>query len=155
MDKQAAQVLGEPVIEGVILLESGAAKKMRKNSAGIGGVVGIAVASVVSEIQSRRESDEPELADFSGPGFLALTTSRVVLFSTQSSFLKQKLGDEIASFRAGELDRVVFSKAAAGVGHLDLISTAGMRYSFEFSKVSKKKLVRIAEASQALVIDES
>jgi hypothetical protein len=153
MDKQAAEALGEPVISSCILLESGATKKMRKNMAPMGGAIGIAAVAVANKLKND-DSVEPEMTAYAGSGYLALTPSRLALFAVESGFLKQKLGEQLASFLPGELDRIIFGKAAAGVGTIKLITTEGQRYTFEYSKVGKRKLARIAEASQALVIDE-
>ena len=53
MDKQAAEVLGEPVMDGVILLPRGAAKKYRKTvaPAAIGGLAGAAAGALTSPRQ--------------------------------------------------------------------------------------------------------
>jgi hypothetical protein len=154
MEKQAAAALGEPVVDGVILLARGSAKKMRSQVSPVGGLVGVAISRVAADRLTKDTTPAtPAPGGYTGGAFLALTSSRLVLFSSSSGVFKQKLGEQLAEYRPGEIDRFEFGKAAAGVGTLDLISTDGDRWAFEFSKVVRKKLVRMAEASKALVVE--
>jgi hypothetical protein len=154
MEKDAAAVLSEPVVEGVILLARGAAKKIRSQTAGIGGLIGGAIIRSASDRLTKDTAAETLApGGYTGGAFLALTSSRLVLFSTQDGRWKQKLGDALAEFQPGQVDRFEFGKAATGVGTLDLLTTDGDRWAFEYSKVVKKKLVRMAEASRAMVVD--
>ncbi len=149
MDKHAAAAIGEPVIDGVILLARGSAKKYRGQVAPIGGVVGVVVARATKDTTP----ETPAPGGYTGGAFLALTSSRLVLFSTISGVFKQKLGEQLTEYRPGEIDRFEFGKAAAGIGTLDVVSVNGDRWAFEFSKVSHKKLVRMAEATKTLVVE--
>jgi hypothetical protein len=142
IEKDAIAVLGEPVIEGVILLARGATKKIRASGGALANVLTKDTTPVA-----------PAPGGYDGGAFLTLTASRLVLFGSVSGFFKQKLGEQLAQFNPGEVDRFEFGTAAAGVGTLDIVGTNGDRWAFEFSKVSQKKLVRIAEASRALVVD--
>jgi hypothetical protein len=155
MDKQATQQLAEPVIDSAILMASGAAKQIRRAAGGaVGGVVGIATAAIANELADRRSANDPIDSDYSGGGFLALTATRLALFATEKGRFKDKLADPLASFGPGELDRMEFGTAAAGVGRVSLVSTTGQRWTFEFSKLMKKKLVRMATSVNATVHDE-
>lgn len=155
MDKQAAEVLGEPVMDGVILLPRGAAKKYRKTvaPAAIGGLAGT-LARVAADRMTKDTSPAGEVRNTNDEGaFLALTASQLVLFETISGRLRQKLGAELARFSPGDLVRFEVGAAAAGVGTLDIVAANGDRWVYEFSKVVKRKVTRLAEAAQAQVVD--
>jgi hypothetical protein len=155
MEKQAAEVLGEPVMDGLILLARGAARKIRKDiaPAALGGLTG-SLARVAADKMTKDTSptDEVSNPDLRG-GFLALTASSVVLFDTEDGRFRQKLGREIARFAPGDLATVELGAAATGVGTVDLIDRSGKRWVYEYSKVMGRKLNRIAEAAQANVVD--
>jgi hypothetical protein len=155
MEKEAAEVLGEPVLEGVVLLARGATKKMRASAGPVGGgLLGSVVARLANEKLSKDTTpDQPAPNNYNGGGYLVLTATKVVLFGPGDGRWKQTLGEQVASFVSGDIDRFEFGKAGAGVGTLDVLTTGGDRWSFEFSKVVKKKLVRIAEAAGALVVE--
>lgn len=155
MEKEAAEILGEPVLEGVVLLARGSTKKMRANTGGaVGGLLGSAVARLANDKLSKDTTpDQPAPNNYNGGGYLVLTATKVVLFGAGDSRWKQTLGEQVASFASGDIDRFEFGKAGAGVGTLDVLTTGGDRWSFEFSKVVKKKLVRIAESAGALVVE--
>jgi hypothetical protein len=155
MEKEAAVALGEPVLEGVILLARGATKKIRANTGAVtGGLLGSAVAQLANNKLSKDTTPAQAAPNnYNGGGYIVLTATRVVLFGAGDSKWKQTLGEQLASFVSGDIDRFEFGKAGAGVGTLDVLTTAGDRWSFEFSKVVKKKLVRIAESAGALVVE--
>ena len=155
MDDQAAQVLGEPVIDGVILLARGAAKKLRANSGAVGGgLLGSVVARAAGDKLSKDTTpSQPSPNDYSGGGYLAVTPSRLVLFSTEDGRFKQKLGSPLAVFSPGDVDCFEFGKAAAGVGTLDIVTASGDRWAFEYSKMVRKKLTRMAGAAGAAIVD--
>ncbi len=155
MDKQAAEVLGEPVMDGVILLPRGAAKKYRKTvaPAAIGGLAG-SLARVAADRMTKDTSPVGDVRNTNDEGaFLALTASHLVLFETISGRLRQKLGAELARFSPGDLVSFEVGAAAAGVGTLDIVAANGDRWVYEFSKVVKRKIARLAEAAQAQVVD--
>ena len=152
MDKHASVALGEPVLEGVILLARGFAKKTRSNATGIGGILGGVLSRVSADKLTKDTTPEvPPPNNYRGGAFLALTASKLVLFATVEGRFKQTLGDQLAQFNPGQIDRFEFGGAAAGVGTIDLVSSDGDRWAFEYAKVARKKLVRMAEASQAIV----
>ncbi len=155
MNKHAAVALGEPVMEGVILLPRGMAKKLRKDvaPAALGGLAG-SLARVAADKLTKDTNPVGVVRNDLGRGaFLALTASRLVIFSTESGRFRQRLGDQLGSFSPGEVDRFEFGKAAAGVGTLDIVSVSGDRWCYEYSKVMAKKLSRMAEASRALIVE--
>jgi hypothetical protein len=156
MEKEAAEALGEPLLEGVILLARGATKTIRANTgSAIGGLLGGAVARLANDKLSKDTTpDQPAPNNYNGGGYLVLTATKVVLFGTGDGRWKQTLGERLASFTSGDIDRFEFGKAGAGVGTLDVLTTGGDRWSFEFSKVVKKKLARIAESAGALVVED-
>jgi hypothetical protein len=148
MEKMASAFLGEPVLEGLILLPRGSAKKYRASS---GGVLG----RIASEKLTKDTT--PEVAapgDFNSHAYIALTASRVTLFAVINGVFKSKLGEQIRQFYPGQIDRFEFGAAAAGVGTLDIITSTGDRWAFEYSKPFKRKIVRIAEAVNAIVVDD-
>jgi hypothetical protein len=155
MNDHAAEALGETIIEGVILLERGATKRIRANTSPVlGGLLGSALARFGND-KLTKDTTPSQAApnNYAGGGFLALTPTRVVLFGAADGRLKQKLGSQLASFSPGDIDRFEFGTAGAGVGTLDIVTTGGDRWAFEFSKVMKRKLIRIAEAANAIVSD--
>jgi hypothetical protein len=156
MEKEAAGALGEPVLEGVVLLTRGATKKIRASAGPVGGgLLGSVVGRLANEKLSKDTTPEqPAPNNYTGGGYLALTATKVVLFGTGDGKWKQSLGEQLASFAPGDIDRFEFGKAGAGVGTLDVLTTGGDRWCFEFSKVVKKKLVRIAESAGALVAED-
>jgi hypothetical protein len=144
MEKEASAHLGEPVTAGVILLASGAARKMRRQAA-VGGLVGTAVTAVLK----RREKDEAPADDVigrEGGAFLVVTPTRVVLFGIVSGKFRQTLGEPEATFRRGDLAAIELGKAAAGVATVDLVLADQRRYCFEISKLFTKKLQPVADA---------
>jgi hypothetical protein len=155
MEKEAAEILGEPVLEGVILLARGATKKMRASAGPVGGgLLGSVVTHLAKDKLSKDTTPkQPAPNNYDGGGYLVLTATNVVLFGAGDGKWKQSLGEQLASFAPGDIDRFEFGKAGAGVGTLDVLTTGGDRWSFEFSKVVKKKLVRIAESAGALVVE--
>jgi hypothetical protein len=153
MEKDAAQALGEPVMEGVILMARGAVKEIRKGAA-FGGLVGSLTRVAADKLTKDTTPDSEIIRLDQGRGaFLGLTSSRMVLFVTEDGRFKQKLGPQIATFSPGDVDRFEFGKAAAGVGTVDIVSTNGDRWCYEFSKIARKKLVRMAEATRALIVE--
>jgi hypothetical protein len=155
MEKEAAAVLGEPVLEGLVLLARGATKKMRANAGAVGGgLLGSVITHLAKDKLSKDTTPEqPAPNNYNGGGYLVLTATKVVLFGAGDGKWKQTLGEQLASFASGDLDRFEFGKAGAGVGTVDVLTTSGDRWSFEFSKAFKKKLVRIAESAGALVVE--
>lgn len=155
MNKDAAAALGEPIMEGVILLARGAAKKMRKDvaPAALGGLAGSLARVAADKITRDTTPVGPVRNDLGSGAFLALTASRLVIFSVEAGRFRQRLGEQLTSFSPGEVDRFEIGKAAAGVGTLDIVSVAGDRWCYEYSKVVAKKLVRMAEATRALIVD--
>jgi hypothetical protein len=156
MEKQAAAALGEPVMDGVILLARGAAKEIRKNVApsALGGLTGSLSRVAVDKMTKDTTPTGNVVRQDQGRGaFLGLTASHLVLFVTEDGRFRQKLGEQIASFNPGDVDRFEFGKAAAGVGTLDIVSVNGERWCYEYSKMVSKKLVRMAEATRALVVE--
>jgi hypothetical protein len=155
MDKAVETVLGEAVMDGVVLLPRGAAKQIRKDATpgALGGLAGflsrVAVDKLTKDTRPEGMVRNPELRG----AFLALTSSRLCLLDLEKGFLKQKVGGLSQSFSSGHVDRFEFGKAAAGVGTLDIVTPDGDRWVFEFSKVSAKKLQRMAEAIQAHVVE--
>jgi hypothetical protein len=149
MEKNAAEKLGEPIAEGVILLKRGAVKNMRVP---IGGLVGVLAVAVADKLRKDTTPVEPAPNGYCGGGYLALTSTRLVLFSVEEGRFKQSLGDILAEFPPGQIDRFEYGKAAAGVGTLDLVGVNGDRWAFEFSAVSRKKLNRMATATNALIV---
>jgi hypothetical protein len=156
MEKPAAEALGEPIVEGVILLARGAVKKMRATAApAVGGLLGSAVARLANDKLTKDTTPEqPAPNNYNGGGYLVLTPTRVALFEVVNGTFKANLGPQLAVFLPGEIDRFELGKAGSGVGTLDILTTSGDRWAFEFSKISKKKLVRIAEGAKAIVVDD-
>jgi hypothetical protein len=144
MEKDASAQLGEPVNAGVLLMASGAVKKMRKQAA-IGGLVGTAVTAVLNRREKQGEAAD-DVIDHEGGAFLAVTPTRVVLFSVVTGKLRQKLGEPVATFRRGDLAAIELGKAAAGVATVDLVLADRRRYCFEISKLFTKKLQPAADA---------
>ncbi len=156
MEKHAAVALGEPVMEGVILLARGAAKKMRKDiaPAALGGLVGSLARVAADKMTKDTNPSETVVRNDLGRGaYLALTASRLAIFATEEGRFKQKLGEQLASFNPGEVDRFELGKAAAGVGTLDIVSVNGDRWCYEYSKMTGKKIARMAEATRTLVVE--
>jgi hypothetical protein len=154
MDKEASTALGEPVLESVILLARGFTKKTRSRSTGLGGVLGSVLSRVAADKLTKDTTPEQLPPNgYLGGGFLVLTASKLVLFATDEGRFKQTLGEQLAQFYPGQVDRIEFGKAGAGVGTIDLVSSDGNRWAFEYSKVMHKKLLRMAEASQAIVTE--
>jgi hypothetical protein len=154
MQKDAAAALNEPVMEGVILLARGSAKEFRKQAPGaLGGLTGTLARVAADHMTKDTTPVDVVRNDLSQGAFLALTASRMVIFSTATSRFRQKLGEQIATFQPGEVDRFEFGKAAAGVGTLDIVTVTGDRWCYEYSKMIAKKLTRIAQATQALVVE--
>ena len=146
MQNEASAVLGEPILEAVALLKRGAVKNMRMP---IGGLLG----TLVSKL---RKDTTPEVAapnGYAGAGYLVLTDTRLALFAVDEGRFKQTLGDMLAEFLPGQIDRFEFGRAAVGMHTLDLVSVTGDRWAFEGSAVIRKKLNRMAEASNALVVN--
>jgi hypothetical protein len=146
MEKEASAVLGEPIVEVAILLKRGAVKNMRMP---IGGLVGI----LASKLRKDTTPIAPAPNGYDGGGLLALTDTRLALFALEQGFAKHSLGELLAEFLPGQLDRFEFGKAAVGMFTLDLVSVTGDRWAFEGSAVLRKKLNRMAEASNALVVN--
>ena len=121
--------------------------------AAIGGLAGT-LARVAADRMTKDTSPAGEVRNTNDEGaFLALTASQLVLFETISGRLRQKLGAELARFSPGDLVRFEVGAAAAGVGTLDIVAANGDRWVYEFSKVVKRKVTRLAEAAQAQVVD--
>jgi hypothetical protein len=148
MKKDAAQVLGEPVTEDLILLARGASRKIRRQ---MGGAVGGLVAARMSKDTT---PDQPAPEDYNRGGFLVSTPTRIALLALDDGRLKQKLGDVLATFSPGDLDRIEIGKAAIGVKTVDLLTTSGDCWSFELSKVAMKKLRSIAATQNVPVVDD-
>jgi hypothetical protein len=146
MEKEASALLGEPILESVILLKRGSVKNMRMP---IGGLIGV--------LASKLRKDTTPIAAapnaYSGGGFLVLTETRLALFAVEEARLRQSLGELLAEFLPGQLDCFEFGKAAVGMFTLDLVSVSGDRWAFEGSAILRKKLNRMAEASTALVVN--
>jgi hypothetical protein len=150
MEKAAAALLGEPIVEGVMLLKRGAVKGMRTP---VGGLVGILAVAAADKLRKDTTPVEPAPNGYAGGGYLALTATKLVLFAVEDGRFKQSLGQVLAEFLPGQIDRFEYGKAAIGVGTLDLVGVSGDRWAFEFSGVSRKKLNRMAEAANALIVE--
>lgn len=150
MEKDAVALLGEPVVESSILLKRGAVKTMR---APIGGVVGFLAVAAAAKLRKDATPVQPAPNGYAGGGYLVLTATKLVLFAVEDGRFKQSLGEVLAEFLPGQIDRFEFGKAAIGVGTLGLIGVSGDRWAFEFSAVSRKKLNRMAEATNALIVE--
>jgi hypothetical protein len=146
MEKEATAILGEPILEAVILLKRGAVKSMRMP---VGGLVG----TLASKLRKDTTPITPAPNGYAGGGFLVLTDTRLALFAVEEGRFKQSLGEVLAEFLPGQIDRFEFGKAAVGMHTLDLVSVSGDRWAFEGSVVIRKKLNRMAEASNALIVN--
>jgi hypothetical protein len=145
MKKDASSQLGETVTAGVILLPSGAAKEYRRQYGRAHGLVGVAVVALMNRSKND-PADAPEVIDFEGTGYIAVTPTRVVLFSTKSGILLQKLGKPVATFRRGDLAGIELGTAVTGVATVDLVLADRRRYCFEISRMFAKKLQPVADA---------
>ena len=146
MEKDASAQLGEPVTAGVLLMASGGLKEIRRKAGTMGGLVGIATHVVASRRHDEPPAMTPGVVDHEGGGFLAVTPTRVVLFSVEVGKLRQKLGSPVATFRRGDLSGIELGKAGAGVSTVDLVLTDHRRYCFELSKPFTKRLRPVADA---------
>jgi hypothetical protein len=145
VNKDASAQLNEPVTSGVLVMASGAAKKIRRQTAAAHGLAGVAVAAFMNR-QTAGPTDAPEVIEPEGGGFIAVTPTRVVLFSVESGFLRQKLGKAVATFHRGDLAGIELGKAAAGVATVDLVLADHRRIRFELSSFFTKKLQPVADA---------
>jgi hypothetical protein len=145
MKKDASSRLGEPVTAGVILLPSGAAKEFRRQSGRAHGLIGVAVVALMNRSKND-PSDASEVIPFEGTGYIAVTPTRVVLFSTKSGILRQKLGEPVATFHRGDLAGIELGKALTGVATVSIVLADRRRYCFEISRMFTKSLQPVADA---------
>jgi hypothetical protein len=145
MNKDASAQLSEPVTAGVLLMASGAAKKLRRQTGAAHGLAGVAIAAFMNR-QSDTATDTAEVIDFDGGGFIAVTPTRVVLFSVDSGLWRQKLGKPVATFHRGDLAGIELGKAALGIATVDLVLADRRRIRFELSSMFTKKLQPVADA---------
>jgi hypothetical protein len=142
MEKDASSQLGEPVTAGLMLTASGTAKKSRQIA--MFGVLGLAIAALMNR-KKKAPIDVSEVIAPVGGGFIAVTPTRVVLFSIDNG-LRSKLGKPVATFHRGDLASIELGKAAFGIATVDLVLTDRRRYRFELLRMLTKKLQPVADA---------
>jgi hypothetical protein len=143
MEKDAISQLGEPVTAGLMLTASGTAKKSRRVATF--GLLGLAIAAVMKR-KKKVPIDVSEVIALEGGGFIAVTPTRVVLFSIDNGALRSKLGKPVATFHNGDLVGIQLGKAAFGVATVDLVLADRRRYRFELLRMLTKKLQPVADA---------
>jgi hypothetical protein len=90
--------------------------------------------------------------DHQAGAYVALTASRLVIFSTVKRQRGQEMGAQIASFFPGELDRFEFGTPVAGATTMDIVAVTGERWCFECSTLTTRKLTWMAETTRAQVV---
>jgi hypothetical protein len=153
MKKQAEQIVGEPLLDGVLLVASGSYQVYRKRVWRIFGVVGFVAAKVAN-----KKTDEimpgphPMRRDQDCGAYLGHTTNTLFLVRSEEGLARHHLHEQIARFAPGDLDRFEFGRLATAVGALTIVSNAGERWCYEFSKRDRKKLIAMAEACGVAVV---
>jgi len=149
MEKDASSQLGEPLTAGLMLTASGTAKKSRQVATF--GLIGVAIAAM--NRKKKVSIDVAEVIALEGGGFIAVTPTRVVLFSIEGG-LRSKLGKPMATFHHGDLSGIQLGKAAFGVATVDLVLADRRRYRFELLRMLTKKLQPVADALGVAVTDQ-
>lgn len=141
--------LGEPVTDGLVLMPVGAGTKSAFSTAPLaGGVVAAGGAAVRKRKEDRglQETHADPTVTQGTWGYLAVTVSQVALFEVDLGPRKQRtLGRQIASFRPGEISKVVMTRPPSRVGTLiELVAATGHRYRFETPTAERRAVKRVA-----------
>jgi len=136
MEKNAAAVMGEPVIAGALVLPKGFSKK-NAIGMGVGGVIGAAVATAMGSGAATTPGGHH------GRLFIALSPTKLAFFEAKSGLLKVKLGrllheaprSSVTAFDAG---------GGALVAPLHIVLADGAVYELETPRASRKRIARIA-----------
>lgn len=145
MEDDAATVLGEPILEGVIALPPGFANKAKQDSRT--GLVSLLVRK--KQAKDAAASPPPTANEMLGASscYLALTASSFAIFRVVDGAMKSRLGDLALRVPRPEVIRLDCSgKAAAGVRELVVDLGPGRHFPLELSAISVKKIERMKAA---------
>ena len=135
MDKQASEIMGEPVATGVQL----EAQEVIKAAVG-GGILGALAGNVLAGVDVK-EASLP--GDHTGIFYMAVGESKVAFFSIKRGLFKNSLDKKLIEFSRSDVKVVEIEKGFMPTAHI--VFQDGTHYALMCAKINVKNLKKVQE----------